>query len=321
MSGSKSSGVGKRALIRPTTEELVTRYEHDCALRNMTPITIQKQTNLLRAFSRWSDGKGIHILDLNKDDVRAYIEYLKFERRITRRSIENQLCALSGLCDLLEYEGMILMNPIPAVRRRYMRAYKEETHTHKAISNEEMATLIRSAADIRDRTMMAVMAKCGLRRNELISLDASDVNLDELTITLKPTAKRSNRIVYFDNETEILLRRWFKARENRNKTGHPALFISRRDGRLGKGGVDKVIVEHAERLGLYNTQSDKLEDHYTSHCFRHWFTTALIRAGMPRDYIKELRGDARKEAIDVYNHIDRKELRESYLAHIPQLGI
>jgi hypothetical protein len=26
-------------------------------------------------------------------------------------------------------------------------------------------------------------------------------------------------------------------------------------------------------------------------------------------------------AIDIYNHIDRKELRESYLAHIPQLGI
>jgi len=34
-----------------------------------------------------------------------------------------------------------------------------------------------------------------------------------------------------------------------------------------------------------------------------------------------LRGDARKEAIDIYDHIDRKELLESYLTHIPQLGI
>jgi integrase/recombinase XerD len=42
---------------------------------------------------------------------------------------------------------------------------------------------------------------------------------------------------------------------------------------------------------------------------------------MPREFIQELRGDARKEAIDIYDHIDRKELRESYLAHIPQLGI
>jgi hypothetical protein len=32
-------------------------------------------------------------------------------------------------------------------------------------------------------------------------------------------------------------------------------------------------------------------------------------------------GDTRGEAIDIYNHIDKKDLRESYLAHIPQLGI
>jgi hypothetical protein len=31
--------------------------------------------------------------------------------------------------------------------------------------------------------------------------------------------------------------------------------------------------------------------------------------------------DVRREAIDNYNHIDKKELKESYLAHIPQLGI
>jgi hypothetical protein len=28
----------------------------------------------------------------------------------------------------------------------------------------------------------------------------------------------------------------------------------------------------------------------------------------------------RDEAIDIYDHIDLKELKESYLAHIPQLG-
>jgi len=26
-------------------------------------------------------------------------------------------------------------------------------------------------------------------------------------------------------------------------------------------------------------------------------------------------------AIDILNHIDKRELRESYIAHIPQLGI
>jgi site-specific recombinase XerD len=47
----------------------------------------------------------------------------------------------------------------------------------------------------------------------------------------------------------------------------------------------------------------------------------LRRAGMSREFIQELRGDVRRDAIDIYDHIDKKELKESYLAHIPQLGI
>jgi integrase/recombinase XerD len=42
---------------------------------------------------------------------------------------------------------------------------------------------------------------------------------------------------------------------------------------------------------------------------------------MRRELIQELRGDARREAIDIYDHIDEKELREAYLAAIPQLGV
>jgi len=40
-----------------------------------------------------------------------------------------------------------------------------------------------------------------------------------------------------------------------------------------------------------------------------------------REFIQELRGDSRREAIDIYDHIDLKELKEAYLAYIPQLGI
>jgi integrase/recombinase XerD len=42
---------------------------------------------------------------------------------------------------------------------------------------------------------------------------------------------------------------------------------------------------------------------------------------MQREFIQELRGDTRGDAIDIYDHIDERELREAYLAHIPTLGI
>jgi integrase/recombinase XerD len=42
---------------------------------------------------------------------------------------------------------------------------------------------------------------------------------------------------------------------------------------------------------------------------------------MRREFIQDLRGDSRREAMDIYDHIDLKELKEAYLACIPQLGI
>jgi hypothetical protein len=40
-----------------------------------------------------------------------------------------------------------------------------------------------------------------------------------------------------------------------------------------------------------------------------------------REFVKELRGDRRREAMDIYDHIDQNELRQAYLACIPKLGV
>ncbi len=42
---------------------------------------------------------------------------------------------------------------------------------------------------------------------------------------------------------------------------------------------------------------------------------------MRREYVQWLRGDAIREAVDIYFHVDPVDVRRSYLASIPQLGI
>jgi integrase/recombinase XerD len=75
------------------------------------------------------------------------------------------------------------------------------------------------------------------------------------------------------------------------------------------------------RVGLHDLTSDRLEAKFTPHCCRHWHATHLLQAGMRREYVQWLRGDKIKEAIDIYYHINPEDVRKSYLAHIPQLGI
>jgi len=64
---------------------------------------------------------------------------------------------------------------------------------------------------------------------------------------------------------------------------------------------DTNVTRAAERVGLHNSASDKLEDHFSHHCCRHWYCTHLFRAGMRREFIKELRSYSQKDAFDLDN--------------------
>jgi len=110
-------------------------------------------------------------------------------------------------------------------------------------------------------------------------------------------------------------------REGMNRRKETALFLSNWGYRISRTDVYEGVTKAAARVGLHDPESKQMEDHFGPHCCRHWFCTHLFRNGMRREYIKELRGDSRKEALDLYNHIDLKELKEAYLACIPQLGI
>ena len=106
-------------------------------------------------------------------------------------------------------------NPIIPFRRRYLHTYKTDKRpqTRKLISVEEMARLINSIMDPRARAIAMLLAKTGVRRGELIAMDIDDIDWNKYSITLKKKAKRSNRVVFFDEECAATLRRWLRLRE------------------------------------------------------------------------------------------------------------
>ena len=303
-------------------DRLIQDFVKDCQLRGMSPRSIPHYGYIPRVFKNYLGGQGVDFQTVDKDHLRGFIEYLRIEKGVAGKTVENYFAVLSTFYDYLTFEGLVSSNPVLPIRRRYLRRYKDNSmQERQLISVEAMGQLINSEMDIRNKAIIALLAKTGIRRGELISLDVEDVDLVEMRIKLKPTAKRSNRMVFFDAETAFILRRWLKVREGRNKKGIPALFLNAMGDRLDRGGVLLLVGEAARRVGLHHPESERMEDRFSPHCCRHWFTTHLRRAGMRREFIQELRGDSRREAIDIYDHIDLKELKEAYLACIPQLGI
>ena len=290
-------------------------------VRGVTDLTIKTYKYSLNGFVNFIEPKNINLINADKNTIRDYIGSLRKSGKRTK-TIANHLAALASFYEYLVYAEIIKTNPVNAVKKRYATAYKNdgEKQNHKLISLIDSARLVDSAIDIRDRALILLLLKTGIRKNELISIDLEDIDWQNQSILLKPKKKRTNRVVFFDNETAEVLIRWMAARESRIRKKSNALFLTAQ-GRISSPAIDYIIRQVALRAGLHDIKSSRMEDHFSAHCCRHWNTTYLLRAGMKREYVQWLRGDAIKEAVDIYFHIDPKDVQEAYLASIPQLGI
>ncbi len=305
---------------------LLLGFREDCRLRGMTSESIRRYLSNDGIFVKYIESRGVSLLQVGREILKDFLRYLRFERNASQATLEAYFSHVSSLYEYLVYERVVQSNPVLEVRKRYLRTFKEdggsEAAVRKLISTEDLRMLVNSILDPRDKAIVVLLAKTGIRRNELRDIDLEEINWSDRSITLKPKAKRNNRIVFFDEECERVLREWLSFRDKVGIGSHTGpLFVGQMGSRLNRTGIYSAVAKWAEKVGLHEPASKRLEDHFSPHCLRHWFTTELRRAGMPREYVKELRGDTRGETMDLYYHIDKEELRRAYLAFIPKLEI
>jgi integrase/recombinase XerD len=304
-------------------EDAIQRYKKDELLRGTAERTLETYESDLRYTFNYL---GCSLEELDKSGLKELLYHLQNEKKgrrgdgVSDQTINVYFSALNSLYEFLSYEEDLEHNPIPAFRKRYLQdKTSSDGEERQLISVSEMAGLVLSVMKTRDKAVILLFAKTGVRRNELI--DLQDIDWEEQSIKLKPTAKRTNQIVFFDDECARVLKKWINIR-NEADPETDALFINQENDRLQRHGIYSVVTKHAEKIGLHNPDADRLDEKFTPHCCRHWFTTHLRRSGMKREYLKELRGDSREvDPMESYNHIDREELREAYLTHIPQLNL
>jgi len=292
-------------------------FRADCELRN---IDHYKMYGIYaNQFCSFLEARGKDPCQVERDDLKAFLQVIR-NRGLKTSSQGRVFTCLSAFYSFVVDEDLMQSNPILPFRRRYLRQYKDNgSEPRQLISIDQAAMLINSILHSRDKAILTLLFKTGMRLGELCSLDVGDVDLQDMSLILKPTAKRTNRQLFFDHETARMLQAWLASRPN--ISAKSPLFASTRKERISTREVERLTKKHASRVGLHNPASERLADRFSPHCCRHWLVTHLHRAGMRRDHVKWIRGDAMKESIDIYYHIDAEDVRKSYMAYVPQLGI
>ena len=116
-----------------------------------------------------------------------------------------------------------------------------------------------------------------------------DVDWDDQSIKLKDTPKRDNLTVFFEDECSRVLQRWMQVRGNTDSNGD-ALFLNQEGERLRRHGVYDVVTKYVEQVGLHDQDSNTLDERFTPHCTRLWFTMHLRRSGMQRENVTNFAG-------------------------------
>lgn len=164
------------------------------------------------------------------------------------------------------------------------------------LSRKEIRKIIKSIINRKHKLMISLAYGAGLRVSEVVSLQVRDVNLDELTLHLKDSKGKKDRITVFPEriktDIQILIV---------GKKPQDYVFESERGGRLSTRTAQKIFSNILRNL--------KITKKATFHSLRHSFATHLLENGVDVRYVQELLGHANIRTTQVYTKVTNPRLK------------
>jgi integrase len=156
--------------------------------------------------------------------------------------------------------------------------------------------------NIRDRALLLLLLRTGMRIGELLYTKVHDVDLNNHRILIYQAEKTGvGRVVYYSDDAKEALLSWLRVRNAFKEN----LFYGQGDKPLSYEAVRCMFNKYLEKAGL-------LYSGYTLHCLRHTFATDLLNARMPLECLRVLLGHTSLEVTRIYARLTDKTREEEY---------
>lgn len=129
----------------------------------------------------------------------------------------------------------------------------------------------RPPTGVRNRALIALLWRSGLRISEALALKPSDV--EGTTVRVANGKGGKFRIVGINEEASALVGRWMEVRAARGFTGRQTLFCTLSGGPVAPRYVRNLLRRLARKAGI--------ERRVHPHAFRHTLASELVAEGVP----------------------------------------
>jgi integrase len=172
----------------------------------------------------------------------------------------------------------------------------------RAMDPDDVKKLLGVIDETRDRAMVLVLLRTGMRIGELLNTLVSEINLKERKIEIYEAEKtRVGRVVYLSEDAIAALKAWLR---KRNKDYAYLIY--------GRKGKPLTYQASRNRFTICLEKAGLSHKGYSLHCLRHTFATDLLNAGMRLEYLQPLLGHSSIEMTRRYARLTDKSREEEY---------
>ena len=159
--------------------------------KKLSSNTLQSYKRDITQYQEYIDKNGLNFLKIDNEDIDKYFEYLKAMNKKTS-TISRNLATIRSFYQFLLRTKKIKKDPTVGVQ-----SPKVEKKVPSILSSQEVELLLEQPKTvdlkgIRDKAMLEFAYATGMRVTEIISLDISDVNIEQSYVVCKSGFKSRN---------------------------------------------------------------------------------------------------------------------------------
>ena len=251
------------------------------------------------------------ILTVNHLMLRGFIVDLKNEG-ISNRSINRKISTFKSFYKYLVRKKIVEKNPT-----QKLQSLKDKKRLPSYVNESKMKYLLEDVLDadfnnMRDQLIIEMLYTTGMRRQELISLEFSDINIHRKELKVLGKGNKE-RLIPLAPYLVDLIKNYLKIRSNEFPNPEEYLLLTNKGKKTYPMFVHRCVNKY---LSMVSTVEKK-----SPHVLRHSFATHLIDNGADLNAVKDLLGHANLAATQVYTHNSIARLKEVYKKAHPKATI
>jgi integrase/recombinase XerC/integrase/recombinase XerD len=299
--------------LAPEWEAALDAFDADLRRRAVAAKTRRAYAIDTHQFGRWASG---HRLAPSAVDVRALRRYVAglTEAGQAPTTVARKLAALRGLFRHEVSIGARSENPADL-----LSSPKRSQRLPRVLKAGEVAALLdripaTGSLELRDRALFELAYACGLRAEELVTLDLGSVDFDSETVRVEGKGGKTRLVPAGEHALAALERYLARGRPALSVDDADALFLSKSGRRLGTSDIRRRLRTWAR---LAARRAPALAEAHP-HALRHSFATHLLEGGADLRAIQELLGHASISTTQVYTRVESARLRQAYVSSHPR---